>query len=204
MIARAIHKRSRRSSHAFVSVNCAAIPPSLIASELFGHERGAFTGALQRRLGRFELADEGTLFLDEVGELPAETQITLLRVLRSGNLSGWVAISLSALTCGSSPPPIVTWSLPSPQVHFVATCFTVSMFFRLRFHPCGKDIPLLVEYFIGHFARKAGKSFLGINKQTLDLLLTYPWPGNILGPGLLRDFVLDLKWITWDVTAKER
>src|SRR2546427_8311073 len=82
LIARAIHKRSPRATRAFISVNCAAIPPSLLASELFGHEKGAFTGALQRRLGRFELADGGTLFLDEIGELPAETQIALLRVLQ--------------------------------------------------------------------------------------------------------------------------
>ena len=82
LIARAFHKRSQRASRAFIRVNCAAIPPSLIASELFGHEKGAFTGTLQRRLGRFELADGGTLFLDEIGELPAETQITLLRVLQ--------------------------------------------------------------------------------------------------------------------------
>jgi transcriptional regulator with PAS, ATPase and Fis domain len=182
LIARAIHKRSQRSSRAFVSVNCAAIPPSLIASELFGHEKGAFTGALQRRLGRFELADEGTLFLDEVGELPAETQITLLRVLQErefervgGNQPIRVDVRVIAATNRDLGAAIA------------AGTFRSDLFYRLNVFPIEipplrerrEDIPLLVEYFIGHFARKAGKSFRGINKKTLDLLLAYPWPGNI-------------------------
>jgi formate hydrogenlyase transcriptional activator len=182
LIARAIHKRSRRSSRAFVSVSCAAIPPSLIASELFGHEKGAFTGATQRRLGRFELADEGTLFLDEIGELPAETQITLLRVLQErefervgGNQRIRADVRIIAATNRDLESAIASGT------------FRGDLFYRLNVFPIEipplrerrGDIPLLVEYFIGHFARKAGKSFRGINKKTLDLLLSYPWPGNI-------------------------
>jgi len=182
LIARAIHKRSRRSSRAFVSVSCAAIPPSLIASELFGHEKGAFTGATQRRLGRFELADEGTLFLDEIGELPAETQITLLRVLQErefervgGNQRIRADVRVIAATNRDLESAIA------------AGTFRGDLFYRLNVFPIEipplrerrEDIPLLVEYFIGHFARKAGKSFRGITKKTMDLLLSYPWPGNI-------------------------
>jgi transcriptional regulator with GAF, ATPase, and Fis domain len=182
LIARAIHKRSRRSSRAFVTVNCSAIPSSLIASELFGHEKGAFTGAMQRRLGRFELAEEGTLFLDEVGELPAETQITLLRVLQErefervgGNQRIRANVRLIAATNRDLEAAIAAGS------------FRSDLFYRLNVFPIEipplrdrqEDIPLLVEYFIDHFARKAGKTFSGINKKTLNLLLAYPWPGNI-------------------------
>ena len=182
LIARAIHKRSRRSSRAFVSVSCAAIPPSLIASELFGHERGAFTGALQRRLGRFELAEEGTLFLDEVGELPAETQITLLRVLQEHEFQ----------RVGGNQPiranvRVIAATNRDLEAAIAASTFRGDLFYRLNVFPIEipplrerrEDIPLLVEYFIAHFARKAGKSFRGINKKTLDLLLSYTWPGNI-------------------------
>jgi formate hydrogenlyase transcriptional activator len=182
LIARAIHKRSQRSSRAFVSVNCAAIPSSLIASELFGHEKGAFTGATQRRLGRFELAEEGTLLLDEVGELPAETQITLLRVLQEhefervgGNQPIRANVRLIAATNRDLEAAIAEGT------------FRSDLFYRLNVFPIEipplrerqEDIPLLVEFFIAHFARKAGKSFRGINKKTLDLLRSYPWPGNI-------------------------
>jgi transcriptional regulator with GAF, ATPase, and Fis domain len=182
LIARAIHKRSRRSSRAFVSVNCAAIPSSLIASELFGHEKGAFTGATQRRLGRFELAEEGTLFLDEVGELPAETQITLLRVLQEREFE----------RVGGNQPiqanvRVIAATNRDLEAAIAVGTFRGDLFYRLNVFPIEipplrerrEDIPLLVEYFIGHFARKAGKSFRGINKKTLDLLLLYPWPGNI-------------------------
>jgi len=182
LIARAIHKRSQRFSRAFVSVNCAAIPSSLIASELFGHEKGAFTGATQRRLGRFELAEEGTLFLDEVGELPAETQITLLRVLQEHEFE----------RVGGNQPILANVRLIAAtnrdlEAAIAAGTFRSDLFYRLNVFPIEipplrerqEDIPLLVEYFIAHFARKAGKSFRGINKKTLDLLLSYPWPGNI-------------------------
>ena len=182
LVARAIHKRSRRSSRAFVSVNCAAIPSSLIASELFGHEKGAFTGATQRRLGRFELAEEGTLFLDEVSELPAETQIMLLRVLQErefqrvgGNQNIRANVRVVAATNRDLEAAIA------------AGTFRSDLFYRLNVFPIEipplrerrEDIPLLVEYFIAHFARKEGKCFRGINRKTMDLLLSYPWPGNI-------------------------
>jgi formate hydrogenlyase transcriptional activator len=182
LIARAIHKRSRRSSRAFVSVNCAAIPASLIASELFGHEKGAFTGATQRRLGRFELAEEGTLFLDEAGDLPAETQITLLRVLQEHEFE----------RVGGNQPiranvRVIAATNRDLEAAIAAGTFRGDLFYRLNVFPIEipplrerrEDIPLLVEYFIGYFARKAGKSFRGINKKTLDLLRSYPWPGNI-------------------------
>src|SRR5467141_1460660 len=182
LIARAIHKRSLRSSRAFVSVSCAAIPPSLIASELFGHEKGAFTGATQRRLGRFELAEEGTLFLDEVGELPAETQITLLRVLQEHEFE----------RVGGNQPiranvRVIAATNRDLETAIAAGTFRSDLFYRLNVFPIEilslrerrEDIPLLVEYFIAHFARKAGRSFRGIHKKTLELLVSYPWPGNI-------------------------
>jgi formate hydrogenlyase transcriptional activator len=182
LIARAIHKRSRRSSRAFVSVNCAAIPASLIASELFGHERGAFTGATQRRLGRFELAEEGTIFLDEVGELPAETQITLLHVLQEREfqrVGGNQSIRSNARVIAATNRDL--------EAAIAEGTFRSDLFYRLNVFPIEipplrerkEDIPLLVEYFIDRFARKAGKSIRGINKKTLDLLVSYPWPGNI-------------------------
>jgi len=182
LIARAIHKGSRRSSRPFVGVNCAAIPASLIGSELFGHEKGAFTGALQRRLGRFEVAEEGTLFLDEVGELPAETQITLLRVLQEREFE----------RVGGNQPiranvRVIAATNRDLEAAIAAGTFRCDLFYRLSVFPIEipplrerrEDIPLLVEYFIDHFARRAGKSFRGINKKTLALLLSYPWPGNI-------------------------
>ena len=182
LIARAIHKRSQRSSRPFVSVNCAAIPASLIASELFGHEKGAFTGAVERRAGRFEVAEEGTIFLDEVGELPAETQIALLRVLQErvfervgGNRTIRANVRIIAATNRDLEAAIV------------AGTFRSDLFYRLNVFPIEipplrerkEDIPLLVEYFVSRFARKAGKSIRGINKKNLDVLLSYPWPGNI-------------------------
>jgi len=182
LIARAIHKRSRRSSRAFVSVNCAAIPASLIASELFGHEKGAFTGATQRRLGRFELAEEGTIFLDEVGELPAETQITLLHVLQEREfqrVGGNQSIRTNARVIAATNRDL--------EAAIVEGKFRSDLFYRLNVFPIEipplrerkEDIPLLVEYFIDRFARKAGKSIRGMNKKTLNLFLSYPWPGNI-------------------------
>src|SRR5207249_409295 len=155
LIARAIHKRSPRSSRAFVSVNCAAIPPSLIASELFGHEKGAFTGALQRRLGRFELAEGGTIFLDEIGELPAETQIALLRVLQEREFE----------RVGGNRPiradvRVITATNRDLQTAIAAGTFRSDLFYRLNVFPLGMpplrerrdDVPMLVEYFIGRYA----------------------------------------------------
>ena len=182
LIARAIHKRSHRSSRAFVTANCVAIPRDLIASELFGHEKGAFTGATQRHLGRFELAGGGTIFLDEVAELPAETQIALLRVLQEhefdrvgGNRSIQTDVRVIAATNRDL------------QASIAAGAFRSDLFYRLNVFPIEipplrkrrEDIPLLVEYFIDRFARQAGKSIRGLNKKTLELFQSYPWPGNI-------------------------
>jgi formate hydrogenlyase transcriptional activator len=182
LIARAVHKRSRRSSRAFVSVNCAAIPSSLIASELFGHEKGAFTGATQRRLGRFELAEEGTILLDEIGDLPAETQIALLRVLQEREFE----------RVGGNQPiranvRVIAATNRDLEAAVAAGTFRSDLFYRLNVFPIEipplrerrEDIPLLVEYFIDRYARKAGKRFQALNKRSLALLQSYPWPGNI-------------------------
>jgi len=182
LIARAIHKRSARSARAFVSVNCAAIPQDLIASELFGHEKGAFTGATQRRLGRFEAADGGTIFLDEVGELPAETQVALLRVLQErefqrvgGNESLRTNVRVVAATNRKLENAIEEGR------------FREDLFYRLNVFPLivpplrerKEDIPLLVQYFVDRFATKAGKRITGISRKSLELLQSYLWPGNI-------------------------
>jgi PAS domain S-box-containing protein len=182
LVARAIHKRSHRSSGAFVSVNCAAIPHDLIASELFGHEKGAFTGALQRRVGRFELAEGGTIFLDEVGEIPAETQVALLRVLQEHEferVGGTGPIRTNVRLIAATNRDL--------QKAISAGTFRNDLFYRLNVFPIEvpplrerrEDIPVLVEYFIDRFARKTGKSIRSVNKRSLELLQTYPWPGNI-------------------------
>jgi formate hydrogenlyase transcriptional activator len=182
LIARALHRRSRRATRAFVRVNCAAIPQSLIASELFGHEKGAFTGALQRRLGRFEAADGGTLFLDEIGDLPMETQIALLRVLQEREFE----------RVGSNHPIKVDVRLIAATnrdllAAVAAGTFRQDLFYRLNVFPIAvpalreraEDIPLLVEYFVGRFAKGSGKNIRHIGKDTLEILRTYHWPGNI-------------------------
>ena len=182
LIARAVHKRSQRSSRAFVSVNCAAIPRDLIASELFGHEKGAFTGAMQRRLGRFELAEGGTIFLDEIGELPAETQIALLRVLQEREferVGGTGTIRTNVRVIAATNRDL--------QAAIAAGTFRSDLFYRLNVFPIEvpalrkrrEDIPMLVEYFVDRFARKAGKSIRSVSKKSLELLQSYPWPGNI-------------------------
>ena len=182
LIARAIHKRSQRSARAFVSVSCAAIPASLIASELFGHEKGAFTGALQRRLGRFELAEGGTILLDEIGELPTETQIALLRVLQEHEferVGGNQAIQANVRVIAATNRDL--------KAAIEAGTFRRDLFYRLNVFPiqmpplCERkeDIPMLVKYFIDRYASKAGKKIRGIDKKTLDLFQSYPWPGNI-------------------------
>jgi PAS domain S-box-containing protein len=182
LVARAIHKRSHRSSRAFVSVNCAAIPRDLIASELFGHEKGAFTGATQQRLGRFELAEGGTIFLDEVGELPAVTQIALLRVLQEHEferVGGTGSIQTNVRVIAATNRDL--------EAAIAAGMFRSDLFYRLNVFPIEmpplrerrEDIPLLVGYFVDRFARRAGKHFQAISKKSLDLLQTYPWPGNI-------------------------
>jgi len=182
LIARAVHKRSQRSSRAFVGVNCAAVPRDLIASELFGHEKGAFTGATQRRLGRFELAEGGTIFLDEVGDLPAETQIALLRVLQEHEferLGGTGSIRTNVRVIAATNRDL--------QAAIVAGIFRSDLFYRLNVFPIEvpplrerqEDIPVLVKYLIDRYARKAGKNIRGVNKRSLELLQSYPWPGNI-------------------------
>ncbi len=182
LVARAIHRRSGRSSRPFVSVNCAAIPRDLIGSELFGHEKGAFTGATQRRLGRFELAEGGTIFLDEIGELSAETQIALLRVLQEHEferVGGAETIRANVRVIAATNRDL--------EAAVAASLFRSDLFYRLNVFPVEmpplrerrEDIPMLVEYFIDRYARRAGKSFQTLNKKSLDLLQSYSWPGNI-------------------------
>ena len=182
LIARAIHKRSQRSGRAFVNVNCAALPPSLIASELFGHEKGAFTGAQQRRLGRFELADGGTIFLDEIGELPAETQIALLRVLQEREferVGGSKAVPVDVRVIAATNRDL--------KAAVAAGTFRMDLFYRLNVFPIEmpplrerkEDILMLVEYFIQRYAGKAGKKIQHVEKKTLELLQSYQWPGNV-------------------------
>jgi transcriptional regulator with GAF, ATPase, and Fis domain len=182
LVARAIHRRSRRPSRAFVAVNCAAIPRDLVASELFGHEKGAFTGALQRRLGRFELADGGTIFLDEVGELSSDTQVALLRVLQEREferVGGRDRIRVDVRVIAATNRDLIAAVADGT--------FRQDLFYRLDVFPLAmpplrdrqEDIPVLVEYFIGRYARKAGKTFRRVSRRTLDRLQTYPWPGNV-------------------------
>jgi formate hydrogenlyase transcriptional activator len=182
LVARAIHRHSRRSSRAFVSVNCAAIPRDLIASELFGHEKGSFTGALQRRVGKFELAEGGTIFLDEIGELPTETQIALLRVLQErefDRVGGNQPIRVEVRVIAATNRDL--------EASIAAGAFRRDLFYRLNVFPIEipplrerkEDIPMLVEYFIDRYARKTGKKMRSIDKKTLELLQSYSWPGNI-------------------------
>jgi formate hydrogenlyase transcriptional activator len=182
LVARSIHKRSNRADRAFIGVNCAAIPQSLIASELFGHEKGAFTGATQRRLGRFESANGGTIFLDEVGDLPSEIQVALLRVLQEREIE----------RVGSNKAiPIDVRVVAATHRDLNALVaegkFREDLLYRLNVVPIDvpplrervADIPLLVEYFIDRFGKKAGKKFRTIDKKSLRLLQEYAWPGNI-------------------------
>ncbi len=182
LVARAIHKRSHRSHRPFVRVNCAAISPSLIASELFGYEKGAFTGATQRHVGRFELANGGTIFLDEIGEIPAETQIALLRVLQEREFER---------VGGTHPIPIDVRVLAATNRDLGAAvdagAFRLDLFYRLNVFPIqmpslrerSEDILLLATYFIERYASKAGKKITNIERKTLAWLQAYDWPGNI-------------------------
>ncbi len=182
LVARAIHRRSQRSARPMISVNCAAIPAELIAAELFGHERGAFTGACQRHLGRFELAADGTLFLDEVGELPVEAQLALLRVLQEHEFERV-----------GGPQPIradvrvVAATTRDLEAAITAGTFRSDLYYRLNVFPIEipplrerrEDIPALVEFFVDQYARLAGKTVNGVSRRTLDNLAAYSWPGNI-------------------------
>src|SRR5258706_1426569 len=182
LIARAIHKRSQRARHAFISANCAPIPASLIASELFGHEKGAFTGAMQRRQGRFELAGSGTIFLDEIGELPPEVQIALLRVLQEREFE----------RVGSGRPiradvRVIAATNRDLESAIAEKTFRSDLYYRLNVFPVlvpplrerRGDIPLLVEYFLHRFAKRAGKRINKIGKETLNIVESYDWPGNV-------------------------
>jgi formate hydrogenlyase transcriptional activator len=182
LIARAIHKRSKRADRAFIGVNCAAIPPSLIASELFGHEKGAFTGATQRRMGRFEAANGGTIFLDEIGDLPHEIQVVLLRVLQEREIER---------VGGNMPIPVDVRVLAATHHDLNALVaegqFREDLLYRLSVVPIEvpplrervADIPLLLEYFIDRFGKRAGKKFRTVDKKSLKVLQAYGWPGNV-------------------------
>src|SRR5437870_8958048 len=182
LVARAIHRRSPRSARPFVSVNCAAIPPALITSELFGHEKGAFTGALSRRLGRFEVADGGTIFLDEIGDLPPDAQLTLLRVLQEREFE----------RLGSTRPikvdvRVIAATNRDLKAAMASGAFRADLFYRLSVFPIEmpplrertSDIPLLVAYFADRYASNAGKTIRHVDKRTLDLVRSYRWPGNV-------------------------
>jgi formate hydrogenlyase transcriptional activator len=182
LVARAIHKRSRRADKPFIRVNCAAIPQSLMASELFGHEKGAFTGATERRLGRFELANGGTIFLDEIGDIPADTQVALLRVLQEREferVGGGRTVSVDVRVVAATNRDL--------KAAVEAGAFRLDLFYRLNVFPIRvpslrereDDIPLLAKYFIERYARSTGKKIKNINRKTLDLLQAYDWPGNI-------------------------
>jgi transcriptional regulator with GAF, ATPase, and Fis domain len=182
LIARAIHKHSKRAQRAFISLNCAATPASLIASELFGHEKGAFTGASQQRRGRFELAHSGTIFLDEIGEIPSDTQIALLRVLQERQIErvgGSRAILVDVRVIAATNRDL--------SEAIANKTFRSDLFYRLNVFPIQvpplrkrrEDIPILVEYFVKRFAEKMAKRIRQIDKRTLELCDRYPWPGNI-------------------------
>ena len=209
LIARAIHKRSKRAERSFVSVNCAAIPSALIMSELFGHEKGAFTGAVQRRLGRFELAEGGTLFLDEVGDLPLETQIALLRVLQEREFERVGGTEM--LRCDVRVIAATNRDLHSA---IAAGSFRSDLFYRLNVFPIElpplrerkEDIALLVNYFVDRYAKRAGKKIKSIQKKSLEALQEYSWPGNVrelqnviersLIIGETNEFSIDKSWFS--------
>jgi PAS domain S-box-containing protein len=216
LFARAIHKRSHRSLQAFVSVNCAATPATLIASELFGHEKGAFTGALQRRLGRFELAEGGTIFLDEIGELPPETQIALLRVLQEREferIGGGRPIRADVRVIAATNRDL--------EGAIDDGAFRKDLYYRLNVFPIEvpplrerkEDIPTLIEYFVQRYSRKVGKKIRAIEKRTLQLLESYPWPGNVreLQNVIERSvifcdsdlFAVDSSWLSFESAAPQ-
>ena len=182
LIARAIHKRSKRSERPFISVNCAAVPSSLIMSELFGHEKGAFTGAVQRRLGKFELAEGGTIFLDEVGDLPAETQVALLRVLQEREFE-----RVGGTEVLRADVRVISATNCDLQAAISDGAFRNDLYYRLNVFPIKlpplrerkDDVPLLVNYFVDRYSKRAGKKIEQIEKKSLEALQEYSWPGNV-------------------------
>jgi formate hydrogenlyase transcriptional activator len=208
LIARAIHKRSKRSERPFISVNCAAVPSSLIMSELFGHEKGAFTGAVQRRLGRFELAEGGTIFLDEVGDLPIETQIALLRVLQEREFE-----RVGGTEVLRADVRVISATNRDLQVAIADGAFRSDLYYRLNVFPIKlpplrerkEDVPLLVSYFVDRYGKRAGKKIKHIQKKALEALEEYSWPGNIrelqnviersLIIGETTEFSIDKSWV---------
>src|SRR6266513_405976 len=217
LIARAIHKRSKRGERSFVGVNCAAIPSSLIMSELFGHEKGAFTGAMQRRLGRFELAEGGTLFLDEVGDLPLETQIALLRVLQEHEFERVGGTEM--LRCDVRMIAATNRDLHSA---IAAGSFRNDLFYRLNVFPIElpplrerkEDIPILVNYFVNRYAQRAGKKIDTIRKKPIEALQEYSWPGNVrelqnvIERSLIivdtNEFSVDKNWLSHEFQSSRR
>src|SRR6202040_2449603 len=208
LIARAIHKRSKRVERSFVSVNCAAIPSSLIMSELFGHEKGAFTGAVQRRLGRFELAEGGTIFLDEVGDLPMETQIALLRVLQEREFE-----RVGGTEVLRADVRVISATNRDLQTAIADGAFRSDLYYRLNVFPIKlpplrerkEDVSLLVNYFVDRYAKRAGKKIKHIQKKALEALREYSWPGNVrelqnviersLIIGEANEFSIDKSWV---------
>jgi formate hydrogenlyase transcriptional activator len=182
LIARATHNLSPRQSHAFVKLNCAAIPTGLLESELFGHERGAFTGAISQRIGRFELAHHGTVFLDEIGDLPLELQPKLLRVLQDREFE-----RLGSGRTLRSDARLIAATNADLGALVEARLFRADLFYRLNVFPIHipplrerkEDIPLLVRHFVHRFARQMNRTIDTIASDTLEGLSRYPWPGNI-------------------------
>jgi formate hydrogenlyase transcriptional activator len=182
LIARAIHRRSHRTARALIKVNCAALPEALIASELFGHEKGAFTGALAQRIGRFELASGGSIFLDEIGELPADLQVALLRVLQEGEFE-----RVGGTNTIRTDARVITATNRDLVASVAAGRFRQDLFYRLNVFPIAMpplrsrkdDIPMLVEYFASRYAARLGKKLETIDRATMEQLVTYPWPGNV-------------------------
>jgi formate hydrogenlyase transcriptional activator len=182
LVARALHRRSGRASGPLVKVNCAAIPETLLASELFGHERGAFTGAVERRRGRFEQADGGTIFLDEVGELPLETQVALLRVLQEREferLGGTHTVRVDVRVVAATNRDLAA--------DVAAGRFRADLYYRLNVFPVRvpalrerpEDIPPLVAHFVSKYAARFGRSVSRVHDRTLGALMTHDWPGNV-------------------------
>jgi formate hydrogenlyase transcriptional activator len=182
LIARAIHELSSRREELLVKVNCAALAPSLITSELFGHEPGAFTGARERRIGRFELAHRGTIFLDEISEIPTETQVMLLRVLQERTIErvgGSETIAVDPRVIAATNRDLMAYA---GEGHFRSDLYYRLHVFPIRVPPLRdrrEDIPALINYFINRFSRRMNKTTTRVGRQTLELLMNYNWPGNV-------------------------